>query len=96
MTYFHFRSISLVYSAYSSLSEWFSLAGEAEAIVIALYKRHDIMGGYVEIGAPGFSFLDFAGFLKSEDFQGFLAWYDNEMGYTHTLLRHVKEAGKYL
>ncbi len=23
-----------------------------------------------------------------------LAWYDNEMGYTHTLLRHVKEAGK--
>jgi glyceraldehyde 3-phosphate dehydrogenase len=22
-----------------------------------------------------------------------LAWYDNEMGYTHTLLRHVKEAG---
>lgn len=25
-----------------------------------------------------------------------LAWYDNEMGYTHTLLRHVKEAGTYL
>ena len=25
-----------------------------------------------------------------------LAWYDNEMGYTHTLLRHVKEAGKHL
>ena len=23
-----------------------------------------------------------------------LAWYDNEMGYAHTLLRHVKEAGK--
>ncbi len=23
-----------------------------------------------------------------------LAWYDNEMGYTHTLIRHVKEAGK--
>ncbi len=23
-----------------------------------------------------------------------LAWYDNEMGYTHTLLRHVIEAGK--
>ena len=23
-----------------------------------------------------------------------LAWYDNEMGYTHTLLRHVKAAGK--
>jgi glyceraldehyde 3-phosphate dehydrogenase len=25
-----------------------------------------------------------------------MAWYDNEMGYTHTLVRHVKEAGKYL
>ena len=25
-----------------------------------------------------------------------LAWYDNEMGYTHTLLRHVKEAGKHI
>lgn len=25
-----------------------------------------------------------------------LAWYDNEMGYAHTLLRHVKEAGKYI
>lgn len=24
-----------------------------------------------------------------------LAWYDNEMGYAHTLLRHVKAAGKY-
>ncbi len=24
-----------------------------------------------------------------------LAWYDNEMGYAHTLVRHVKEAGKY-
>ena len=23
-----------------------------------------------------------------------LAWYDNEMGYAHTLLRHVKQAGK--
>ena len=25
-----------------------------------------------------------------------LAWYDNEMGYAHTLLRHIKEAGKHL
>jgi glyceraldehyde 3-phosphate dehydrogenase len=25
-----------------------------------------------------------------------LAWYDNEMGYTHTLLRHVKAAGKHI
>jgi len=25
-----------------------------------------------------------------------LAWYDNEMGYTQTLLRHVKEAGKFV
>lgn len=25
-----------------------------------------------------------------------LAWYDNEMGYTHTLVRHVMEAGKNL
>lgn len=25
-----------------------------------------------------------------------LAWYDNEMGYAHTLLRHVKEAGKFV
>ena len=25
-----------------------------------------------------------------------LAWYDNEMGYTHTLVMHVKEAGKHL
>ncbi len=24
-----------------------------------------------------------------------MAWYDNEMGYTNTLLRHVKETGKY-
>lgn len=24
-----------------------------------------------------------------------MAWYDNEAGYTHTLLRHVKEAGKF-
>ncbi len=24
-----------------------------------------------------------------------LAWYDNEMGYAHTLVRHVKEASKY-
>ncbi|HEY5383086.1 MAG TPA: glyceraldehyde 3-phosphate dehydrogenase NAD-binding domain-containing protein [Candidatus Paceibacterota bacterium] len=25
-----------------------------------------------------------------------LAWYDNEMGYAHTLVRHVKEAGKHV
>jgi glyceraldehyde 3-phosphate dehydrogenase len=25
-----------------------------------------------------------------------MAWYDNEMGYTHTLLRHVKETGKHV
>lgn len=25
-----------------------------------------------------------------------LSWYDNEMGYVHTLLKHVTEAGKYL
>ena len=25
-----------------------------------------------------------------------MAWYDNEMGYTHTLVRHVKEAGKHI
>jgi glyceraldehyde 3-phosphate dehydrogenase len=25
-----------------------------------------------------------------------LAWYDNEMGYTHTLVRHVLEAGKHI
>jgi glyceraldehyde 3-phosphate dehydrogenase len=25
-----------------------------------------------------------------------LAWYDNEMGYAYTLLRHVKETGKYV
>jgi glyceraldehyde 3-phosphate dehydrogenase len=25
-----------------------------------------------------------------------MAWYDNEMGYTHTLVQHVKEAGKFL
>ena len=25
-----------------------------------------------------------------------LAWYDNEMGYAHTLLRHVKGAGKHI
>lgn len=25
-----------------------------------------------------------------------LAWYDNEMGYANTLLRHIKEAGKYV
>ena len=25
-----------------------------------------------------------------------LAWYDNEMGYTESLIRHVLEAGKYL
>jgi glyceraldehyde 3-phosphate dehydrogenase len=25
-----------------------------------------------------------------------LAWYDNEMGYTHTLVRHVKQAGQYI
>lgn len=25
-----------------------------------------------------------------------LAWYDNEMGYTHTLVRHVIEAGKFI
>jgi glyceraldehyde 3-phosphate dehydrogenase len=25
-----------------------------------------------------------------------LAWYDNEMGYTHTLVRHVRAAGKHL
>lgn len=25
-----------------------------------------------------------------------LAWYDNEMGYAHTLLRHVKEVGKHI
>ena len=25
-----------------------------------------------------------------------LAWYDNEMGYAYTLLRHVKEAGKFV
>ncbi|MDE1924615.1 MAG: type I glyceraldehyde-3-phosphate dehydrogenase [Patescibacteria group bacterium] len=24
-----------------------------------------------------------------------MAWYDNEMGYAHTLVRHAKEAGKY-
>lgn len=25
-----------------------------------------------------------------------MAWYDNEMGYAHTLLRHVKESGQYI
>ena len=25
-----------------------------------------------------------------------LAWYDNEMGYAHTLLRHVKAAGSFI
>lgn len=25
-----------------------------------------------------------------------MAWYDNEMGYAHTLLRHVKETGKHI
>ncbi len=25
-----------------------------------------------------------------------LAWYDNEMGYTHSLIQHVKEAGRYV
>jgi glyceraldehyde 3-phosphate dehydrogenase len=25
-----------------------------------------------------------------------LAWYDNEMGYAHTLVQHVKEVGKYI
>lgn len=25
-----------------------------------------------------------------------LAWYDNEMGYAHTLLRHIKETGKHI
>ncbi len=25
-----------------------------------------------------------------------MAWYDNEMGYTHTLLRHVKATGKHI
>ncbi|OGC87124.1 type I glyceraldehyde-3-phosphate dehydrogenase [Candidatus Adlerbacteria bacterium RIFCSPHIGHO2_02_FULL_54_18] len=25
-----------------------------------------------------------------------MAWYDNEMGYAHTLLRHVKASGKYI
>lgn len=25
-----------------------------------------------------------------------MAWYDNEMGYTHSLLRHVKAAGKHI
>ena len=25
-----------------------------------------------------------------------LSWYDNEMGYTHTLVRHVVEASKYI
>ena len=25
-----------------------------------------------------------------------LAWYDNEMGYVHTLVEHVAEAGKHI
>lgn len=25
-----------------------------------------------------------------------LAWYDNEVGYAHTLVQHVMEAGKYV
>jgi glyceraldehyde 3-phosphate dehydrogenase len=30
------------------------------------------------------------------DLVAVLSWYDNEMGYCHTLLRHVIEAGKYI
>jgi glyceraldehyde 3-phosphate dehydrogenase len=30
------------------------------------------------------------------DLVAILSWYDNEMGYCHTLLRHVLEAGKYI
>ena len=25
-----------------------------------------------------------------------MAWYDNEMGYTHTLIKHVVELGKHV
>lgn len=46
------------------------------------------------IGQPYGSIADLAMTRVVGNLVKVLAWYDNEMGYAHTLLRHVKEAGK--
>ncbi len=45
------------------------------------------------IGAPYASIADLAMTRVIGNLVKVLAWYDNEMGYAHTLLRHVKAAG---
>ncbi len=49
------------------------------------------------IGLPHASIVDL-GFIKvvDGDFVKILSWYDNEMGYTNSLIKHVIEAGKLL
>ncbi len=46
------------------------------------------------IGSPYGSIADLSMTRVIGNLVKVLAWYDNEMGYTHTLLRHVKEAGR--
>jgi len=47
------------------------------------------------IGLPHDSIVDLE-FIKvvDGDFVKILSWYDNEMGYTNSLVKHVIEAGK--
>ena len=48
------------------------------------------------IGSPYASIADLSMTRVIGNLVKILAWYDNEMGYAHTLLRHVKETGKYI
>ncbi len=48
------------------------------------------------IGSPFGSIADLSMTRVIGNLVKVLAWYDNEMGYAHTLVRHVKEAGKHL
>lgn len=58
--------------------------------------KEDLVSGDI-IGAPYAAIADLA-FTRvvGGDLVKVMAWYDNEMGYAHTLIKHVKEAGKRL
>ena len=48
------------------------------------------------IGNPHASIADLSMTRVIGNLVKVLGWYDNEMGYAHTLVRHVKAAGSYI
>lgn len=63
--------------------------------IFAVTEEHLVSGDI--IGMPEASIADLSlTRVVGGNLVKVLAWYDNEMGYAHTLVRHVKEAGKHI